>query len=156
MAWFEVYFARVYRVLGQRQRRHVVDAGLCIEAIYAAFWAEAALLVGDGAGLSAGGLDTTRAPPAMPATPPPQPAGAISSLLVLPSTAEPEDFRKLKQSLALALALLGLAQTFTLSGFHPRDTFEVITDDATGARSWEATLPHPMLHLVLKRPPTAS
>ena len=65
--------------------------------------------------------------------------------------AEADEYRAIRQSLALSLALLGLADDFTLSAFHPRDTFEVVTA-ADGSRSWVPTLPHPLVHLVKKRP----
>ena len=65
--------------------------------------------------------------------------------------AEPEAYRAIRQCLALSLALLGLTEDFTLSAFHPRDTFEVMTAE-DGSRSWEVSLPHPLIHLVKRKP----
>ena len=74
-----------------------------------------------------------------------------SSLLVLTGgVAEAEAYRAIRQTLALSLALLGLADAFTISAFHPKDTFEVKTAE-DGTRSWEVSLPHPLIHLVKKR-----
>ena len=83
------------------------------------------------------------------------PAEPLSSLLVLSGdVAEADAYRNVRQTLALSLALLGMADSFTLSAFHPRDTFELRTAD-DGKRAWEETLPHPLIHLVLKRKPVA-
>jgi hypothetical protein len=46
---------------------------------------------------------------------------------------------------------LGLADSFTLSAFHPRDTYEITTAD-DGTRAWEMQLAHPLIHLVMKKP----
>ena len=56
---------------------------------------------------------------------------------------------------ALSLAILGLAKLFTLSAFHPRDTYELKKLE-DGSRAWEVTLPHPLIHLVKKQPTAAS
>ena len=83
------------------------------------------------------------------------PAEPLSSLLVLSGdVAEADAYRHVRQTLALSLALLGMAESFTLSAFHPRDTFELRQSD-DGKRVWEVTLPHPLIHLVRKRKPVA-
>jgi hypothetical protein len=69
---------------------------------------------------------------------------------VLPGLAEPTAFRNVYRSLTLSLLLLGLADDFTLSGFHPRDTFQVVTAE-DGSTSWEMQLRHPLIHIVRKR-----
>ena len=71
---------------------------------------------------------------------------------MLPGLADTESYSCVRGSLALSFALLGLAETFTISSFHPRDTYQ-ITVDEEGSRSWEMSLPHPLVHLVLKKPP---
>ena len=46
VGWFADNFATIHRLVGARQRRRVLQAGGA-EELYAAFWAEAALLVGE-------------------------------------------------------------------------------------------------------------
>ena len=79
-----------------------------------------------------------------------EPEEALSSLLVLTGDlAEADAYRAVRQSLALSFSLLGLEPLFTLSAFHPKDTFEIKKNE-DGTRSWETTLPHPLIHVVKK------
>lgn len=169
LEWFAVHFGRVHRVLAARQRRVVVPSADA-ERVYAAFWAEAALLslepgaVAGAASAPAEGREpaeepegTTTALEAADLAPPESlavvmqhPVDPVASLLVLPGLAEPTAFRNVYRSLTLSLLLLGLADDFTLSGFHPRDTFQVVTAD-DGSTSWEMQLRHPLIHIVRKR-----
>ena len=153
MEWWTVYFARVHRIFGQRQRRTVQQAAGAEEA-YATFWAEAATLAGDAsseaakqesAAASQGAVEEVaqRAEPASL-----QPVDAVSSLVVLPGLSE-SDYRAVRQTLALSLPFLGLTQAYAISAFHPRDTFEVV--EGPDGRRWEMSLPHPLIHLVRKR-----
>jgi hypothetical protein len=164
-----MHFGRVHRVLAARQRRVVVPSADA-ERVYAAFWAEAALLsrepgaVAGAASAPAEGREpavkpegTTTvleaadlAPPESLAVVMQQPVDPVASLLVLPGLAEPTAFRNVYRSLTLSLLLLGLADDFTLSGFHPRDTFQVVTAE-DGSTSWEMQLRHPLIHIVRKR-----
>ena len=147
MAWFSVHFGRVHRVLAPRQRR-LVDPSAEIERVYSTIWTEAALLCGDGN--SAAAERTTSAPTSTAAVLH-EPAEPFSSLLVLPSLAADVDaFRRVLRSLTLSLACLGLEGDFTLSGVHPRDTFQIVTDE-DGTRAWEMQLAYPLIHLVRKR-----
>ena len=144
MAWFEVYFARVYRVFGSRQRR-VVMASAEAEQAFATFWEEAAVLVCD---------DSDARLCAALAAELEQPEDPVSSLIVLPGLAGSGEtvagtYRAVRQTLALSLATLGLAESFTFSAFHPRDTFEVV--DGPDERRWEMTLEYPIIHLVRKK-----
>ena len=76
-------------------------------------------------------------------------AVVLSSLLIVAGdSADVDAYRAVRQSLALAFALLGLEEAFTLSAFHPRDTYELRTDPEDGVRYWEVTLPHPLMHIV--------
>lgn len=169
LEWFAMHFGRVHRVLAARQRRVVVPSADA-ERVYAAFWAEAALLsrepgaVAGAASAPAEGREpavepegTTTALEAADLAPPEslavvmqQPVDPVASLLVLPGLAEPTAFRNVYRSLTLSLLLLGLADDFTLSGFHPRDTFQVVTAE-DGSTSWEMQLRHPLIHIVRKR-----
>jgi hypothetical protein len=169
LEWFALHFGRVHRVLAARQRRVVVPSADA-ERVYAAFWAEAALLsrepgaVAGAASAPAEGREpavepegTTTALEAADLAPPEslavvmqQPVDPVASLLVLPGLAEPTAFRNVYRSLTLSLLLLGLADDFTLSGFHPRDTFQVVTAE-DGSTSWEMQLRHPLIHIVRKR-----
>ena len=147
MEWFSSYFGRVHKLFGHRQRRLVLR-GQTAEAVYAAFWGEAARLCGDDDPPPSAAAEEEPAVMQAPAEP-------LSSLLVLSGdVAEADAYRNVRQTLALSLALLGMADSFTLSAFHPRDTFELRTAD-DGKRAWEETLPHPLIHLVLKRKPVA-
>lgn len=153
MVWFAVYFERVHRLFGGRQRRVVVSAPSA-EVLFAAIWSEAARLYGDDVdveeALSSEGAGGSDAPVVLQ-----EPEEALSSLLVITGElAEVDAYRSVRQSLALSFALLGLEPLFTLSAFHPKDTFEILTAP-DGTRSWETTLPHPLIHLV-KRMKTAS
>jgi hypothetical protein len=190
MAWWEVYFSRVHKIFGHRQRRRV-EASSGAEQVYATFWAEAALLAGDDsdARLCADLLVEVD-----------QPEDAISSLMVLPGLGESE-YREVRQTLALSLPFLGLTEDFSLSAFHPRvqqsrqprrpllaplpaplpprsppfwpwppawlavpgspfpsvgavlcasqDTFEI--KEGPDGRTWEMSLPFPLVHLVRKK-----
>lgn len=135
-----MYFARVHRVFGARQRRRVEPAQSA-EQVFATFWSEAAVLAGD---------DSDARICSALAEEVDQPEDAISSLVVLPALDDAETYRAVRQTLALGIATLGLAESFTLSAFHPKDTFQVqVADD--GSRSWEMSLPHPLVHLVRKK-----
>ena len=180
LEWFAMHFGRVHRVLAARQRRVVVPSADA-ERVYAAFWAEVALLflqsavVGDasevallsrepGAVVGAASAPAEAREPAeepegtatsfeaadSPAVVMQQPVDPVASLLVLPGLAEPTAFRNVYRSLTLSLLLLGLADDFTLSGFHPRDTFQEVTAE-DGSTSWEMQLRHPLIHIVRKR-----
>lgn len=109
MSWWEVYFSRVHRVFGKRQRR-CVEPAHSAEQVYATFWAEAALLAGDDSNLRiCANLQAEVT----------QPEDAISSLVVLPGLVESE-YRAVRQTLALSLPFLGLTEVFSISAFHPR------------------------------------
>lgn len=166
MEWFSVYFDRVYRLFGSRQRRLVVEANSA-EAVFLAFWSEAARLYGDeeeeddepgaATAAAAGGgragataTDDQAARDEDVAVVLQEPEVPLSSLLVLAGGVEDvETYRAIRQALALSLALLGLAAWFELSAFHPRDTFEIRKAE-DGTRTWEVTLPYPIMHLVKK------
>jgi len=168
LSWFAVHFGRVHRVLASRQRR-VVEPSSEAEKVYATFWREAALLaseaaaegrgkaggaaeatevVGDGAVGDAAIVDVV----ATSTTVLQQPSDPFACLIVLPGLAveDPLEFRNVLRSLTLSLVLLGLAEDFNLSGFHPRDTFQVVTAE-DGSRSWEMQLAHPLIHVVRKK-----
>ena len=143
MEWFASYFERVNRLFGHKQRRIVVQAD-CAEQVFATFWAEAARLYGDD-----DDADDAADSPFEVLQEPEEP---LSSLLVVAGEAAGVDsYRAIRQSLALAFALLGLADSFTMSAFHPRDTYELRTDD-DGIRYWEVSLPHPLMHIVKRKP----
>ena len=137
VAWFEAMMPVVFRLVGARQRRRVVRGGA--EELYRAFWAEAALLIGEAE--VAPDDEATTVPVDSP----------LSSLLVLPGLEEASEFRKLHRSLALSLATLQLEDRLSISAFHPADTFQINTAD-DGTRTWRKTLDHPLLHLVCKVP----
>jgi len=136
VAWFEAKMPVVFRLVGARQRRRVVRGGA--EELYRAFWAEAALLIGEAA-VAPDDASTVRVD------------SPLSSLLVLPGLEEASEFRKLHRSLALSLAMLQLEDRLSISAFHPADTFQIDTAD-DGTRTWRKTLDHPLLHLVCKVP----
>lgn len=151
LAWFRVYFERVHRVIGARQRRIVeIATPIRAERVFATFWAEAALLMRDCSPVACATEGADDAPDSVHE----QPADAVSSLIVLPGLADPEAFKGVRQSLALSLALLGLESRFTLSAFHPRDTFQIVESAEDGSRQWQMSLPHPLVHLVAKVNPT--
>lgn len=137
VGWFADNFATIHRLVGARQRRRVLQAGGA-EELYAAFWAEAALLVGE-APLSPDDGHTEA---------PPQP---MSSLLVLPGLQEPGEFRKLLRSLQLGLAALNLEQRVSLSAVHPADTYGFV-QMPDGSRVWRQALAYPLLHIMSKVP----
>ena len=139
MAWFSSYFEKVHKLFGKRQRRLVVEAASA-ETVFATFWAEAARLYGDDDDC----VDSDDCVALQ------EPEEALSSLLVLTGDlAEADAYRAVRQSLALSFSLLGLEPLFTLSAFHPKDTFEIKKNE-DGTRSWETTLPHPLIHVVKK------
>ena len=98
------------------------------------------------------------------------------SAVVLPGIEEVQTYRNVRQSLSLALALLGLSESFTFSAFHPRDSARRRARDAVsarpsvadltvslclaafqvetaedGSRSWEMSLQHALIHVVRKK-----
>lgn len=137
VAWFADNFATIHRLVGARQRRRVLHAAGA-EELYAAFWAEAALLVGE----------APLAPDDVQTEAPPQP---MSSLLVLPGLQEPGEFRKLLRSLQLGLAALDLEQRVSLSAVHPADTYGFVRMP-DGSRVWRQALAYPLLHIMSKVP----
>ena len=79
-----------------------------------------------------------------------EPEEPLSSLLVLSGPMSENDaYKAVRQQIALSLALLGLEKWFELSAFHPRDTFEIRRAD-DGTRTWEVSLPYPLIHVVKK------
>ena len=140
MEWWRGYYSTVHRLFGHRQRRVVCSASSA-EEVFASFWSEAARLFGD--------VDAAALPAGVSALC--EPDDALSSLIVVAGeAAELDAYRAVRQNLALALALLGLAESFTLSAFHPRDTFELRVEE-DGSRTWTVTLPHPLVHIVKRK-----
>ena len=140
MEWWRGYYSTVHRLFGHRQRRVVCSAGSA-EEVFASFWSEAARLFGN--------VDAAALPASISALC--EPDDALSSLIVVAGeAAELDAYRAVRQNLALALALLGLAESFTLSAFHPRDTFELRVEE-DGSRTWTVTLPHPLVHIVKRK-----